>query len=218
MLRKLLIEEGKEEAESYSSRLFAMEIWWPVGGTFNRLYPEYEVRDAADRQRFLDFAFLAGHRRVAIELDGFGPHGRDVTRRVFADDRHRQNDLLNDGWLVYRFPTDDLRDRPNLCRQTLLRMFGNLSIRTEMGSGETIARAGIVEPKPLKPVQREIVRMSRSSDVLTVKRVADELGVSCKSASRHLHVLRERGIVEPAFAGAKRVKGYRLTSAYRRSF
>jgi hypothetical protein len=36
---------------------------------------------------------------VAVELDGFVPHSK---RRVFDDDRLRQNDLVEARWEVYR--------------------------------------------------------------------------------------------------------------------
>ena len=37
--------------------------------------------------------------KVAVEFDGFVPHS---TRRVFDDDRVRQNDLVDDDWLLFR--------------------------------------------------------------------------------------------------------------------
>jgi very-short-patch-repair endonuclease len=49
------------------------------------------------RVRFLDLAWP--DVKVAIEFDGFVPHS---TRQVFDDDRARQNDLVADGWTVFR--------------------------------------------------------------------------------------------------------------------
>jgi very-short-patch-repair endonuclease len=49
------------------------------------------------RNRSIDFAWPA--ERVAAEFDGFVPHS---TRRVFDDDRVRQNDLVDDDWLLFR--------------------------------------------------------------------------------------------------------------------
>ncbi len=47
--------------------------------------------------RYLDLAWPDA--KVAVEFDGFVPHS---TRRVFDDDRARQNDLVADGWTVFR--------------------------------------------------------------------------------------------------------------------
>ena len=49
------------------------------------------------RRRYLDLAWPDA--KVAVEFDGFVPHS---TRRVFDDDRARQNDLVADGWTVFR--------------------------------------------------------------------------------------------------------------------
>jgi very-short-patch-repair endonuclease len=49
------------------------------------------------RTRYLDFAWPEA--KVAVEFDGFVPHS---TRRVFDDDRARQNDIVADGWTVFR--------------------------------------------------------------------------------------------------------------------
>jgi very-short-patch-repair endonuclease len=57
------------------------------------------------RVRYLDVAWLEA--KVAIEFDGFVPHS---TRRVFDDDRVRQNDLVADGWTVFRVTATMLRD------------------------------------------------------------------------------------------------------------
>jgi very-short-patch-repair endonuclease len=49
------------------------------------------------RTRYLDFAWR--RQKVAVEFDGFVPHS---SRRVFDDDRDRQNDLVDDDWLLFR--------------------------------------------------------------------------------------------------------------------
>jgi very-short-patch-repair endonuclease len=59
------------------------------------------------RIRYLDLAWPEA--KVAVEFDGFLPHS---TRRVFDDDRARQNDLVADGWIVFRITAPMLRDVP----------------------------------------------------------------------------------------------------------
>jgi hypothetical protein len=41
----------------------------------------------------------AGYVKIAVEFDGFVPHS---SRRVFDDDRVRQNALVADSWRVFR--------------------------------------------------------------------------------------------------------------------
>ncbi len=57
---------------------------------------DHPVR-VAGRRRYLDLAWP--NAKVAVEFDGFVPHS---TRRVFDDDRVRQNGLVADGWTVFR--------------------------------------------------------------------------------------------------------------------
>ena len=48
------------------------------------------------KRRYLDLAWPEA--KVAVEFDGFVPHS---TRRVFDDDRSRQNDLVAARWIVF---------------------------------------------------------------------------------------------------------------------
>ena len=57
------------------------------------------------RRRVIDFAWP--DHGVAVEFDGFEAHS---SRRVFDDDRVRQNDLVDEGWRVYRL-TATMLDR-----------------------------------------------------------------------------------------------------------
>jgi very-short-patch-repair endonuclease len=57
--------------------------------------------------RYLDLAWPDA--KVAVEFDGFVPHS---TRRVFDDDRARQNDLVDDDWSVFRITKTMLDDDP----------------------------------------------------------------------------------------------------------
>ena len=50
------------------------------------------------------------HQRVAVELDGWGPH---QTRRAFQTDRERSNDLTAAGWTLLRFTWADVTRRPD---------------------------------------------------------------------------------------------------------
>jgi len=47
---------------------------------------------------------------ILVELDGRGPHS---SRRVFDDDRARQNALVADGWTVFRLTWTALERGPD---------------------------------------------------------------------------------------------------------
>ena len=65
---------------------------------------QYEVRDGSGLVARIDFAYPT--RRLAIELDGFGPHADRFQR-----DRTRQNRLVLLGWTVLRFTWADVIER-----------------------------------------------------------------------------------------------------------
>ena len=76
--------------------------------------PNHEVV-VEGRRRFLDLAWPV--ERVAVEFDGFRPHSR---RRVFDDDRRRQNALTDAGWQLFRHTATTL-DAPEVVAAQLRR-------------------------------------------------------------------------------------------------
>jgi hypothetical protein len=59
------------------------------------------------QRRVIDFAWPV--EMVALEFDGFVPH---ATRRVFDDDRERQNLLVDAGWRIYRLTATAVTRQP----------------------------------------------------------------------------------------------------------
>lgn len=112
------------EGHGYAEKLFATQIWFPVVGHFEYLHPEYAVSDFGDKQRYLDFAYIRPPYRICFELDGFGPHVKDVSRRTFADGLMRQNYLVLDEWRVIRFSVDDLEKNQRKCQQMVMQVLG----------------------------------------------------------------------------------------------
>lgn len=82
-------------------------LWRQIGGP--ELEPEYRFH--ADRKWRFDFA----HPRtlVAVELEG-GVHskGRHVRAQGFIGDCVKYNAATADGWAVFRFTADMLRNDP----------------------------------------------------------------------------------------------------------
>jgi hypothetical protein len=62
------------DGHGFAEKLLLEQVWWPAFRNFDNLHPEYEISDFRDGSRFLDFAFLRSSIRLAIEIDGYGPH------------------------------------------------------------------------------------------------------------------------------------------------
>ena len=75
------------------------------------------------QRRVIDFAWP--DEMVALEFDGFVPH---TTRRVFDDDRVRQNLLVDAGWRIYRLTAAMLRRQPQRSIAPVVRAVARQSV------------------------------------------------------------------------------------------
>lgn len=107
--------------------MFLENVWWPAFGHFDKLQPEYPVRDFKEGARYIDFAYVHDHYKIAIEIDGLSGHWRDISQEQFSDHCERQNHLVIDGWHVLRFSFTDVQNRPRRCQQTIQQLIGRLS-------------------------------------------------------------------------------------------
>lgn len=188
------IQHGVQHAEL----TFLEQVWWPAFQSFDGLYPEYEVRDFKDGHRYIDFAFIQPHYRIAIEIDGIGPHWNDISQEKFSDHCHRQNHLVIDGWHVLRFTYKDVRDNPRLCQQAIQQLVGRLLV----DSNASIGRLTLLD--------REIVRLvlGRSRPV-TITDVSTHVHLKQHATIHHLKRLCQEHWLEPA-SGAKRIRSYQI--------
>ncbi|WP_123039546.1 helix-turn-helix domain-containing protein [Cohnella candidum] len=185
------------EQAFHAERTFATKIWQPALGSFEFLYPEYEIRDYRDGIRFLDFAYIGRGLKICIEIDGFGPHWRDISRRDFGAQLMRQNHLVIDGWMVLRFSYDDIAERPRQCQQILQQLIGKW--------------ADADKKVKLSPMETALMRLaSGSAGMLTPAMASAELGLHRTTVVRHLQSLVEKGLVAPVDPLSKRVARYRV--------
>lgn len=182
----------------YAEKLFLKNVWWPAFQHFDGLHPEYEVHDYRDGFRYIDFAYLHDNFRIAIEIDGLGPHWRNITRSQFCEQYQRQNQLVIDGWYILRFGYDDVNERPRLCQQAVEQLMGRL-----LGYVSTRVRnLGIME--------REVLLLAiRNGHPITPKQVANLLHVSTDSAIKYLQNLCASSWLQPA-SGTRRIRSYRI--------
>jgi very-short-patch-repair endonuclease len=181
----------------HAEKTFLNSVWWPTFQTFDHLHPEYEVFDYKDGYRYIDFAYIQPYVRLAIEIDGFGPHWRNISRWQFADYCRRQNDLLIDGWNVLRFSYDDVSEHPRLCQQAIQQLMGRW-----LGIGEV--------ERTTNATERDVIRLAlRSLQPITPRDVCELLRISPAYARKTLHGLTERQWLKPA-TGSNRVRSYKL--------
>jgi len=152
----------------------------------------------------LDFAFLQQNLRLAIEIDGFGPHSQKISRTQFSDQWIRQNHLIIDGWKILRFSYDDVNERPRMCEQLVQQFMG----RWMGGGGIGSNRFGLLTSE-----ERDIVRLAfRLNSNITPADVCRLLDCRPEKARKLLYNLFEAGLLVPVGKGNRRIRCYRLSN------
>lgn len=190
-LRRL--QEGHNEAE----RLFVRQVWWPLFHHFIYLHPEYEVNDFKDGTRYLDFAYIRPSIRICFEIDGYGPHLKNISRWQFADNLERQNQLVIDGWTVIRFSYDQVKEQPRRCQQIVQQVIGRWL-------GDQL------DQPSLSFVEKEVLQLAiRKGEAIFPKEVEKYLKVSDKTVRKVLSQLVDKKKLIPA-SGTARIRSYQL--------
>ncbi|WP_246314993.1 DNA-binding response regulator [Paenibacillus foliorum] len=186
-----------QEGHGHAERRFLEQVWWPATGSFDHLHPEYEVHDFKDGTRYLDFAYLRFPMRICIEIDGYGPHSKDVSRWQFADQLMRQNHLVIDGWRIIRFSYDDISEKPRRCQQLIQQLLG-------------IWFAEESQQLLLSPKEQQIIHfMIQKQTKLTPLEVSQHIGITDRHARTLLHRLVQAKVLMSA-SGNKRIRSYKL--------
>lgn len=186
-----------QEGHNHAEMLFLKQVWWPLFSHFNYLHPEYEVDDFKGGKRYLDFAYIRPGVRICIEIDGYGPHLKNLSRWQFSDSLERQNQLVIDGWSVLRFSYDQVKEKPRRCQQFVQQLMGQW-----LGDELTQTSLTIVE--------KEVLRLAiRKGEAIFPKEVASNLKFGDKKARKVLAQLVAKKMLIPA-SGNKRVRSYRL--------
>nr|WP_205603360.1 DNA-binding response regulator [Heyndrickxia shackletonii] len=190
-LRRL--QEGHNQAEM----LFLKQVWWPLFHHFRYLHPEYEVDDFKDGKRYLDFAYIRPTIQICLEVDGYGPHLRNISRWQFSDSLERQNQLVIDGWTVIRFSYDQVNEKPRRCQQIVQQVIGQWL-------GDELDQTS------LSIVEKEVLRLAiRKGEAISPVEVEKYLKLSDKTVKKVLSQLVDKKMLIPA-SGLKRIRSYRL--------
>ncbi|QQZ10532.1 transcriptional regulator [Heyndrickxia vini] len=175
---------------------FLRSVWFPAVGNFDHLYPEWEVRDFNNGYRYLDLAYMPGEAKGGIEIQGYGPHARDLDVRRFKDLCWRHSLLALDGWTFLPIAYLSIRDEPKRCQQLILSFIGKF-ISTDV-------------PSQLSWLEAEAVRFARRMlRPVTPIEFANHLRISDRHTRRILYKLVDLQIL--AIAGGKqRARSYKL--------
>ncbi|MCD9024584.1 DNA-binding response regulator [Cohnella silvisoli] len=200
-LRKL------DEDHGHSEKLFLQELWWPVFGNLDFLHAEHEVPNSRNSSYYLDHAYIRPPHLIDWEVDDFSSYAKNINRRGFDYERDRQNHLMLDGWQIYRFSLDAIKERPRQCQQFILQVMGRLYGGIQQGSTPSLS---------LK--QREIMRLAlRLQRPFTPLEVCVQLGISNRSARDLLHELVVLDFLE-IVDGHLRARTFRATYRARSLF
>ncbi|WP_339219071.1 transcriptional regulator [Paenibacillus sp. FSL W7-1332] len=175
---------------------FLRSVWFPAIGNFNDLHPEWEVRDFSNGYRYLDLAYMPGGARGGIEIQGYGPHARDLDVRRFKDLCRRHCLLALDDWTFLPIAYPSIVEEPKQCQQLILSFVGRF-VASDV-------------PASLSWLEAEAVRFARRLlRPITPLELANHLRVSDRHTRRLLHKLVELQILDIA-SGEQRARTYKL--------
>jgi hypothetical protein len=167
------------------------------------LYPEYQINDMRYGSYFLDFAFIPEPPllRLAIEIDGYGPHVQQLDRRQFTEQLNRQNFLIATDWKVFRFSVDEIKENASRCIQYLQLLLGRY-----YGIEQPLHQSSLFE----KEILRLGIRLGRP---FTGREAALHLQIHRNKAQVLLRRLAEEQLLLPSRRGRERIHYYRINES-----
>lgn len=176
---------------------FLRNVWFPAVKNFDHLQPEWEVRDFNNGYRYLDLAYMPGGSvKGGIEIQGYGPHARDLDVRRFKDLCWRHCLLALDDWLFLPIAYLSIVDEPKRCQQLILAFIGKFS--------------SMVTHYDLNWLEAESIRYARRLlRPFTSAELATHLNISPQYARRLLHGLVEMRLLQ-VVGGKERYRTYGL--------
>lgn len=186
-----------EKGLGHGTMEFLRGVWFPAVKNFDHLQPEWEVRDFHNGYRYLDLAYMPdGNAKGGIEIQGYGPHARDLDVRRFKDLCWRHCLLALDDWVFLPIAYLSILDEPKRCQQLVLAFIGKFTTM------ET--------PHHLSWVEAETIRYARRAlRPFTPGELASHLNISAQYARRMLHKLVDLRLLQ-VIGGKERYRTYGL--------
>jgi hypothetical protein len=186
------------DGHNIPEQMFVRQILFPVFHSFAYMHPEFEVRGFEGAPIFIDIAYIRGPIKVAFELDGYGPHQRDIDRARFAYDRRRDLWLRSQGWNVLRVAFSEIEERPHVIQK---------HIRSALRRYER----NILE---LSVHEREVIRIALVAHrhIIKVSRITEQLELGRDKSRALLRGMEEKGLLEIYGKATQRINRYRLNT------
>lgn len=188
--------EKLEKGLGHGSVEFLRSVWLPAFKNFDHLHAEWEVRDLNGGYRYIDLAYRPGGAKGAIEIQGYGPHARDLDVRRFKDLCWRHSLLALEDWMLLHIAYPSIKEEPGRCRQLVLAFAGKF--------------AASASDRSLSSAEAEALRFARVTLIpFTAGQLAEHLRMSSQHTRRILRGLVENGRLIVA-SGKQRYRTYRL--------
>lgn len=184
-------KDALKRGHGYGNQLFAEKIWWPLAGNFHDLHPEYEVMDWRGRSYFVDFMWVAGALRFAIEIMDYGSHGKDRTK--YRMDLNRTLFLQSQQCQIILVSLDELKENPSFIQAALRNMWGPYFMY-DAAQKEYNERFSKTE----KQLMRYAVRHNR---IVRPPAAAKELELHKQTVTKYCRELVHKGKLRPVPAG-----------------
>lgn len=176
--------DALKRGHGYGNRLFIERIWWPLVGHFHGLHPEYEVKDWRRRSYFVDFMWIVGTSRFAIEIMDFGSHGTDRTK--YRMDLNRGLFLQEQDCTVFYISLDELKENPSF----ILSAMRNILSPCLLAGDGTI----VTTERRFSKIERDLMRAAiRHNRVIRPIEASRELELHTMTVIKHCRNLVEKG-------------------------
>lgn len=190
--------------------IFLEKVWGPLFDyDFEHLHIEHPFMDAKGGQRFIDFLYKCGSIRIAIEIDGFTAHARNISPKEFDDHLERQNDLMENGWYLLRFSAYRVEHFSRECQDRIKKAIGFCWVQSYRNATDMQTE--------MWNLRLNCVMEAARNNFGKIK--ASQLAAQLNTSNRTIHNWMKKFVKEGYFQeirGKKNVIGYQLNQRHER--
>lgn len=191
-------KDALKRGHSYGNRMFIEKVWWPLVGHFQGLHPEYEVLDWRGRSYFVDFMWILGALRFAIEIMDYGSHGKN--RSKYRMDLNRGLFLQSQQYHLVSISFDEMKENPVFIQSILRNMWAPY-----LTSGKSILQ-------PFEKIERMLIQYAaRHNRIIRPAEAAIELDLHKQTVIKYCRKLVQKGKLRSVPTGSTgKVYSYEL--------
>lgn len=181
-------KDALKRGHGFGNRLFAEKIWWPLVGHFQGLHPEYEMLDWRGRSYFVDFMWILGALRFAIEIMDYGSHGKNRTK--YRMDLNRGLFLQSQQCHLVSISLDEMKENPEFIRAILRNMWAPY-----FTSGKPVLQS-------FEKIERMLIRYAACHNrIIRPAVAANELGLHKQTVIKYCRKLVRKEKLRPVPSG-----------------